>query len=50
MTCPLRTSPLFNVITFIIRGVVILLPQVEQRLTELPCVVGNIINNFNKKD
>jgi hypothetical protein len=37
-------------ISFIIRGVAILLPQLEEKLKELPCVVGNIINNPNKKN
>lgn len=35
MTCPMRTFPLFNFVTFLIRGVAILIPTLEGKLKEV---------------
>jgi hypothetical protein len=35
MTCPMRSFPLFNLITFLVRGVAVLFPQLEQKIKEI---------------
>ena len=35
MTCPMRSFPLFNLITFLIRGVTLIIPQLEQKIKEI---------------
>ncbi len=52
MTCPMRTFPLFNFVTFIMRGIAILLPQIEHQLKEIPNIINYHIsgpkNDINK--
>jgi hypothetical protein len=44
MTCPMRTFPLFNFVTFIMRGIAILIPQIEYQLKEIPNIINYHIN------